>query len=321
MEIYAKSSFNNDLIAHKLELGADAIEIQLLGELFDANSGGVKNLTQAFGADVLQECINQPIKAIHCPLGSYVGKTDSNLEDLDRNGDNKIFFEVCKLAELISVKHDWAVSVIIHMEINKSKLDTTTSLYNAVKENIGYALYNYPHIKILIENVTPIREFNNDTIELCSNFTFSNCEFVRTLRSIYYTDRIGTVLDTCHAEVSNQIISILNNYYYHGTKKIDYSLERYFEENADVIGLIHLSKTIGNGEGPTRHGQPFDDCIEDKLHIQNIIKLYEKYQYSCPITLEVAETDYAISDGFERSNKIFRGEINTKGSNELCKTF
>lgn len=61
---------------------------------------------------------------------------------------------------------------------------------------------------------------------------------------------------------------------------------------------------------------PFEDCKEDREFIASILDLYDKYDYSCPITLEVDEADFKISDGFATSNKVLRDVLNIRGLEE-----
>ena len=65
--------------------------------------------------------------------------------------------------------------------------------------------------------------------------------------------------------------------------------------------MIHLSDAKGNGYGKGKHGALFNEDNKDKL--KSILDLYHKYNYHCPVTLEVNETDYSICDNYKKTRE------------------
>lgn len=300
MQIFAKSSLDKDLMRIKMNLGADAIEVQLLSELFNSENGQYN-----FADDVFDlSAIDSPVRVVHTPLCSIHGLKELNLEEMVGCQDFKLLDQVCYIANYFGKKQNEMVSVVIHSEMYKQKMISTGDTWERVIHCVGYLLFKYSNIVILIENLTPIRSTEFPLV-LSNNFLYDNIEMVRELRKQLNTDRVGTVLDTCHAEITNIFMTKIHNVMY-DMECDDYSLDRFFALNKDFVGLIHLSKTVDYGFGKGRHGMPFEDCKEDREFIANILDLYAKYDYSCPITLEVAETDFEISYGFYTSKKVLR---------------
>lgn len=157
----------------------------------------------------------------------------------------------------------------------------------------------------------PIRKVKeNGEVILGCGYGYDNIELVNLLRekNPKNKDRIHTVLDTCHAEVTSMTIAHLSKF----DARIDlnkYSIDKFFENNRINCGLIHLSRTINNGIGKGNHGQPFKESEEDIYILRRYLTYYKAYNYSCPIVLEVAEEDYKVSDGFKISNQLLRKEI------------
>jgi hypothetical protein len=83
------------------------------------------------------------------------------------------------------------------------------------------------------------------------------------------------------------------------------TLENYFEWNKNTIGLIHLGNTINSGYGLGEHGAAYS-TEEDIELLKEFIALYEKYEFSCPITIEVYEKDYSKCINYEETyNNLF----------------
>jgi len=286
MEIYAKSAFSIKNMIVKQQIGCDAIEVQLLDELFKI--GGYNSIHQIFDLDQFKD---MPISVIHSPI--LYGKRAIALEQLCDSKDLFLFYNIFELAEYFGKIQNKDIIVIIHSETClKALSEIGNMLYNIVK-NVDKLLLMFPHVKLAIENVTPLRNFDKGP-QLCNNFYDDNVILVDYLKKELQTDRIGTVLDTCHAMISEKYISVL--YDALGEEKPDFSLDYYFDRNKEDIMLIHLADFKGNGYGSGNHGTPF----EDKQKCFDILDLYKKYNYSCPITLEVCETDFLVSDNYRK---------------------
>lgn len=306
MQIFAKSALDKDLMKIKMNLGADAIEVQLLNELVEGKIGRYN-----FADDVFDlSSIDSPVRVVHTPLCAIYDFEELNLEDMVDCNDFKLLDQVCYIANYFGKKQGEMVSVVVHSEMYMQKMISVGNTWKRVTNCIRRLLSKYSNIIILIENLTPIRSVRFP-LALSNNFLCDNIEMVRELRKQLATDRVGTVLDTCHAEITNLFMTKIYDIMYDRECE-DYSLDRFFALNKDFIGLIHLSKKVDYGYGKGKHGMPFKDCKEDREFISNILDLYDKYNYSCPITLEVAETDFKISDGFATSNRVLREVLSNR---------
>lgn len=163
---------------------------------------------------------------------------------------------------------------------------------------------------IALENVTPVKHFEAGKFEVCNNFLFDNVLIIRYLRKRLpeFAERLVTVLDTCHVEMSKQFISLVAELFDNEVTTIP-TMSDYFEMNSGTLKFIHLSRTVLNGDGIGRHGQPFTEDSRD--YIREVLVCRERYAKDCDIVLEVAETDYSKSLGFDISNKLVREELDS----------
>lgn len=296
-DVYAKSALTKDEISVKQSLGCDGIEIQLLDELIDQKIGFYNSANKVFDLNLYE---NDNIKAVHAPILSHFGLSDVNLETLCCDTSIFLLDQIFYIANYFGEKQNSTIRIIIHSENNLKNIKLFDGLWDSMKHDIKYMLRKYPYTILCIENVTPIRAFGTNNIHLCNNFKFDNVEIVKALREELQTDRICTVLDTCHAMITNNVMTAIYNSL--DSPSEDYSLDAYFNANKDVIGLIHLADCVGNGYGKGKHGVTFTPATESKL--KNIIDLYNKYNYNCPITLEVAELDYLICNGYKQTKAM-----------------
>ena len=72
--------------------------------------------------------------------------------------------------------------------------------------------------------------------------------------------------------------------------------------NAPYCKLIHLASFKNSGYAPLDHGTGWSN--ENKYKLKHIMDLYRRYNYTCPITLEVIETDYLKSDNYKNSRDV-----------------
>lgn len=303
--VIAKSALIKSQMDCKMNLGADAIEVQLLNELVDND-----DLALAFPN--LGECLNIPVYSVHTPLVRYANsdaRLDIILEVLVRGNYINLFENVCKLANKFGVVQNKVVWVVVHSSLASSCLETSDKdIIESIIESLTILLEKYTNIGIALENVTPVKHFNSGKFEVCNNFLYDNVEIIKYLRRRMpkFADRLVTVLDTCHAEMSMQFIRSMDVLF--DNELIDIPrLQDYFKANKDTLQFIHLSRTVLNGNGTGRHGQPFTNDSRD--YIRAVLDYMKKYNEDCDIVLEVAETDYNKSLGFDISNKLLREEL------------
>lgn len=310
-EIYAKSALSEDNILAKESIGCDGVEIQLLDELIDGKLGQYHYAEEVFDLDNL---LQHNIKAVHAPLLSHFGLSDVNIESLCDSEDFKLLDQVCYIANKAGDIHNRQIIVIIHSESFHDNMKLIGDTWKRTINSIGCLLFKYPRIEIAIENVTPLRECNKGIFHLANNFYNDNTTMAIELRKQLNTDRIGTVLDTCHAEISRKFYESLLVSYHDTLPTMDFSMENFFKNNKDVVKLFHFSNTVGDGYGTGKHGQPFSEDSYETL--EEYLDLYNKYNIKAPITLEVAETDYIASEGYKRSYELVNKYYKIKEKNE-----
>lgn len=297
MEIYAKSQLALPNTQIKIDIGTDGIELQLLAELVNGKLGNYLKADDVFNLDELDYT---KISAVHAPILSHYGLCDVNIESLCDSFDGALMEEVFYIANYYGEKQKKMIRVIIHSEADLDALQLIGDTWKRIQNYTSAMLFKYPYTLLCIENVTPIRNISNGPLHLCNNFKFDNVRMVRELRKLLQTDRIYTVLDTCHAMLTDKYMGAI--YREIGDlPKEDYSLENFFRQNADVVGLIHLSTYSGNGGGKG-HGIAFTE--ETYPQLCEILDLYEKYNYSCPITLEVREDNYLVCDQYKQTRDL-----------------
>lgn len=302
IKILAKSAFNTEQLQTKINLKAEGIEIQLVRELFSPDRPSeltypeIKCLDaeNVFNIDLLSK---YNIYCVHAPIHRYC-----NLEYIVNPDKVKILEEVAKIANRIGIEHSRQIIIIVHSELSTEAINSPT--FNLIVGTLDILLTTYKHIEIAIENVLPIVDIYQTPLHLANNFGFDNKEMVKVIRERLNTDRVGTVLDICHARVSYLYMTQFCNILGESIKEL-YSLERYFIENKDYIKLIHLSDITGTGYGKHQHGIAMkvgDKQSENRM--KEFIALYNKYNYHCPITLEIEEDDYIKSDGFRSTFEL-----------------
>lgn len=217
--------------------------------------------------------------------------------------DYLAFHETCRLANYFGKQQNTKVIIIVHSETFYDFISGVGKAYENIVNMFRQNLKIFPYIRIGIENVTPIRSIGSGKeLHLSNNFKFDNVEMVKRLRYDIpeFADRINTVLDTCHAMISKKYIdSIYREVNEDDKEPEDLALEGYFEKNAETCCLIHFAGMKGSGYGNGRHGTPFHLGNKEEMSMcHDILSLYFKYHYTCPLTLEVEDTDFAVSDGY-----------------------
>lgn len=168
-----------------------------------------------------------------------------------------------------------------------------------------YVLSLYSYTKLLIENVTPIETDKSEVgFHLTNNYGFEVVDIVHKLRRALKTDRVGAVLDLCHAGITEYQIDKLT----HRTSLYNiYDIRNYFKEFKGVCELIHFNwfKDDGMCLG---HG-----TVPDIAKCKELLGLYNEFEYTCPLVLEVYEYDYLKSNHYKQLKEMidsyYNGEL------------
>lgn len=313
IKIYAKSTLNPEDLLDKQTRGNDGIEIQLFGELFADSMERYKRFENVFDKSLL---LNSNIKVIHAPLldktyssmfpGLPVG--DITIEDMLIEPIRNLFLEICSLANYIGDNVNDTINIVFHTKYCLEDFKRN-QLFESLVNLLGFSLSTFPNIEISIENLSPICGSVKEEMFINSNHLFDNVVLCRELRRLLNTERIGTVLDICHAKMTQ---TILGSIYTRCFSTDEYpTFRNYFKNNKDVIKLIHLNTCINNGYGKY-HGLPYDiNNPAQKKELEEIISLYKEFDYTCPITLEVRESSYTDSVNYTMTKEAVQICINS----------
>lgn len=295
--ILAKSAVTVEQMTVKENIGCDGIELQLLEELVvNRSAGSFKKWTDIYS---ISDFSGHDIRVVHMPL--LKGDSDFLLETMMITTDFYLLCEVVELAQAIAKQQRHTVGVVIHSESCYGKL-VDEQIYDKVVDRFYGLLEAYPDVEFYIENVSPLRgSSSGELVHFSNNFAFDNVELVKHLREDLKSRRLYTCLDTCHAMLAEKYVNAIYACA-PDLGKVDLCLERYFAENQEICGLIHLADARGCGYGRGKHGISFTPETADTLY--EILNAYNKYKYTCPITLEVAEDNYSVCDGYKQTKDL-----------------
>lgn len=296
MKIYAKSTFEASHLYDKVvRKNNRLIELQLFEPLTNLTKHEVQKVL-----DVSKGNIN----IVHSSLAG--GKASSLLDVLDTPHSHK-FYNGLEFAErLRKIQKLKRIKFIVHSDVSEEYWKIIIKNTEFLKK-WKILLAEYPYIDFLVENIMFI-DRNDYGISGSGGAMFeaaSQCDFMNNYFSCL---RFESVLDITHALSS---IRILNELKLNQESK-EITLDTYFQKFKSTIGLIHLSNCIGFGYEKGKHGVGFDEDSKNELY--KILNIYQKYNYRCPITIEVLENDYTDSISFEQTKdlitKYFSGDYN-----------
>lgn len=306
--ILAKASLTREQIEAKETVGAQGIEVQLLAEMVVNRLDKQFKYAQAvYELEALRE---KDVYVVHAPI--IPGISDITLERLCDDGDAFLLEQIFYIANFYGQVHGRNTIIVAHSESYLEELMDVGGSWTNIVYYLNQMLHKYPHTELAIENVSPLRGIGKGkALHLANNFAFDNIEIVEALRQELQTDRIGTCLDTCHQMLTQKYITAL--YEMVGDVPIpDLSMSTYFERNKPYLKLVHLCNMKGSGYGKGRHGIPFNMFTAPVM--EDILDLYHANDCTCPITLEVEETDFTVCDGF-KSTKVLVDNYYEKRNN------
>lgn len=287
MHIIGKSAIKIEDMIAKSRI-CQNIELQLFDE-FDNFNDCVDELY-----DIISIITTTKVRVVHSPI---IKGEDINLEFIENKEDLFRLEKSIELAGKLSEFYKHPVSVVIHTAFRYENYSKMPSLLNLIEDFISRSLSKYKNIIICLENVIPCKVSNEEELYFRNGCFFDNIKLVKYLREKLKTDRIGTVLDTCHMLISLDTINRIfeENEYIEFIK--DFNMERFFKENKDYIKLIHLCDVKNLGYGRKEHGIKFEP---ERIYIlSQIINLYVEYNYRCDITIEILEDDYIKNENFK----------------------
>ena len=272
MKILMKSGLSEKNFIVRKNLNENNIELQLLKEFYSNK----KALIEYFNMIVNSQL---DISIIHTPL---VDGEAVEIDDFYDKIKKDIFFKTCELANMVGLKFNKNIMVIVHCAMNFNQDIINLNKIKIIDDVLVNALNKYHNISIAIENIIPLVNSYKGAYGR-NGFLNDNCLYVNYFIDKYgFNDKIGTVLDTCHALITIKLLEYC---------KISLTLDKFFEWNNKNVMLVHLANVGDNGYGKNNHGIGFIEGKDLEL-LYDIVSLYNKYEYNCPITIEVREENY-----------------------------
>lgn len=248
------------------------IEIQLLKDFATPNWR-----TDSF-YEFLKNNPTARIDYLHTPLN---GTEEIDLIDIYDDEIFEVFNQTFRFASEIQAYTQQQITVVCHYSGSFKRLSSNECMLSNFVLRFARLIHEYPNIRVAIENVIPITCLG-ETRE--GGFLTDNVELVKFLRkTLNIEDRLFTVLDTCHAIVTDRVMTRC------GLPSTP--LKMFFEANQETIALIHLANVRNLGFGKFEHGVGFTSP-EDKILLEEIEELYQLYGNNCDVTIEVHEHDY-----------------------------
>lgn len=295
--IIAKTSVHPKEIEHKLNLGFNQFEIQLLSE-------------EDYKCDKIFDMFSEMhIKGIYTPLLNFY--EDVLLENISDGGKYyNLFINTCEFAQKAAEYYQENVYIIIHNGLSYSQYKTINPLTNKIVEILNQVKIKYPDIYILVENVVPFL-YDNTFVN-----GFNICDLYKTIsyfNKLLKLPYLGICFDTCHYMISNlQMDWIINNSQYRNNKKYvnpKITYKDIFSKYGNFIKVVHLNNMIKDGMLPETHGTAFTNNKKDLFILTEILDAYVKTNSSAYLTLEVREDDYLnvknLPETYNNVKKVF----------------
>lgn len=296
LKIFAKASFDIAEIREKIRCGCDGLEYNLqedflrLGSRFETNYPG-----EAFTM--------YNVEAVHVPF--YGDGQVMNMEHVFGREDVSPIRNVFRLAQYCADIWKHRVLVIIHSSLSYYDYMQYEILRRRLIEVLKQFFAEYPMVDLAVENVVPMEYKQNgkESPRLCNGIFTDLTRIVCSLRE-QFGERVGTVLDLCHAAMTEKYMKVLlqaAEFLPQGNppEHLDYSMEHYFKIHRGICRLIHFNDFTGNGY-MQNHGTPFQDPEKAAAWM----RLYEKYEYNCPLTLEIREENYKDCVNYRKTKAL-----------------
>ena len=265
-EIYCKSGLAKEQIQDRLSRDTDGLELQMM---FDNTLAELQSQWRA------------EIKAVHPPLNARSDGLHVELP-FDFAPSRPFHYRYLKLLDTLAGKEDRMLRYVLHVKQDKQTL-VWTGQYRDFQEQLQIFAYTFQNITFCLENTgTDPRS------------PYAVSDIVRDAAN----SRIQTCIDICHLQYALRASELLKG----GVSVVNgfepvLSIEEMFFRNKGQCGLIHLNRC---GDDPRwayglggNHGIGFDaKNQEEMVLLKKIWELYQKFEYDCPITIEIQEESY-----------------------------
>lgn len=294
--IYAKASLDMGEIQEKIRCGCDAIELNLEADFLLYGNDFLGH----YGSEIFAA---KDIRVVHVPFNQDGEML--NLEWIFGHRDISVLRDVFSLAQYCGDKWGHDVTVVVHFCMAMYDFMQYELLQERIVENLKALFHQYPRVELAVENGVPLElgKAGQFIPRLCNGNYRDTSEIVRWLRE-RLGDRVGSVLDTCHAMMTEKYMKTLLRAadiaeMYPVQVVNDINMEHFFQMNQEICKLIHFNNLYGNGYREN-HGVPFEKFDE----VTGLLALYEKYRYQCPLTLEIREEDYLDCKNYRKTMRL-----------------
>ena len=281
MKIIAKSAPYFNELNDKKNKGAEYVEIQLL-------KNNIMGLEENH-VNIIESELN--VLGVHPPMG-----IENNIESLacGKNIDEISYCYV--LADYISKSLNHRVYVVCHCELSLDQLNKW-GMFDNIITRFDKILNKYPNIDINLENTMKL-DPKKDSYRFRNAYFEEPFYICEELRKRLKTDRIGLVLDTCHALAN---IEAQNSFYGVQLGKKE-TIEDYFNLYKPYLKVIHLANSRNYGFGSdileeNGHGVGFYTDEEIDV-LKNLINNIQRIEFNDNLVLEIAEENYLDSIEF-----------------------
>lgn len=303
MKIYAKASLSVEEIEEKIRCGCDGIEYNLTSDFMTLGGDFLNN----YPKEVFHM---HNVEVVHTPYDNF--KQMMNMERAFLHEDLSPVENVFRLAQYLADYWKHRIKVVIHSSLSMVDFMEYEILRKRMESAFSDYFREYPDVDLVIENVVPMEFKDTDHPHpRLYNGVFLDTPLMAGYFRDIFGERVGTVLDTCHAMMTEKYLSALltaADFLPEGVSfdrmgkvapEMDLSMEHYFESNAGMCKLIHFNDFVGNGY-KVNHGTSFDS--QEK--VDGLLKLYHDYGYDCPLTLEIREDDYSNCVNYRKTKGL-----------------
>ena len=265
-EIYCKSGIAANQIQDRLSRNADGIELQMM---FDNPIADIKRQWRS------------EIKVVHPPLNA-MGEGFHLELPFDFPASRPFHYRYLEVFNELAQREDMMLRYVLHIKQNRQIL-IWNGQYNELQEQLQIYTDAFQNIIFCLENTS---------YDLRQPYAVTG--IVRDAAN----SRIQTCIDICHLQYALWASKLLKG----GSEEAEgfekeLSIEEMFSRNRGQCGLIHLNRCGDDPRWPyglgKNHGILFrPGSGEDMALLRDIWDMYQKYGYSCPVTIEVQEDSY-----------------------------
>jgi hypothetical protein len=302
MKIIAKASLDIGEIKEKIRCGCDGLEYNLTSDFMDLGGDFLHN----YPTDVFHM---HNVEVVHTPYDH--SSQMMNMERIFQHEDLSPIENVFRLAQYCAEYWKHRVLVVLHCSIAMTDFLEFEIFRKRLEQALAAYFEDYPQVDLVLENVVPM-EYRRTAYPhpRLYNGIFLDTPLIAGYLHERFGNRIGTVLDTCHAMMTEKYMTALLKEadFEADLPEIDFSMEHYFRSNADLCRLIHFNDLTGNGFRKN-HGTGFTS--QEK--VDGILDLYRKYHYACPLTIEIREDDYRNCVNYRKTKGLIEDWANRNG--------